>query len=634
VSESSGVCAATSSSAPFQRASCAAALYDACIVTSNDASAGSSTRSRQCKWCRFPSRSRAVHCPLSTAMVTVPCPLGASTSRVKCAEIVDDSLNIRNPNTASGRDPAVRTSAACVAIQAHANATQSASRRPRDGGGIEGARMAREGRAKPGDVETKFALFTRTCHDRCVVRVCFILAGTLLLSAQTACGDSVPSHARLPAASDTTNAAHPAGPGAPPSDVATVEESTRAPVVAAVTRVDDGRGVIASLENAPALKHFYDALERIDAGQSHDDAVILQFGDSHTAADYETGPLRRALQARFGDGGRGFVAIGNPWKHYVQEGARNGNTSDWSGERGKPTKHGFVGDGMYGLDGFSIHASRPGARAWGEYASKATRLELAYLAQPHGGAFDVMVDGARAAHISSRAASPTSAWRAFDVSEGPHRVEVVASGDGDVRLFGTILDRDQVGITLDALGINGARVTNALTWDEGHMAEQIRHRDPDLVVFAYGTNESGDTDVPIETYERQLVDLLGRVARAAPSASCLLLGPPDRAVHTRDGWATVARLLDIVATQRRVASAAGCAFFDQLEAMGGPGTIAQWADEAQPRANRDRVHLTREGYAQLAGALSTELIRGYEDWRSQQGAAPAGSSVAISETSF
>jgi lysophospholipase L1-like esterase len=84
----------------------------------------------------------------------------------------------------------------------------------------------------------------------------------------------------------------------------------------------------------------------------------------------------------------------------------------------------------------------------------------------------------------------------------------------------------------------------------------------------------------------------------------------------------VPRLLDIIATQRRVAQAAGCAFFDQLEAMGGPGTISQWADESQPRAQRDRVHLTREGYAQLASAVAADLIHGYGAWRIETGLAP------------
>jgi lysophospholipase L1-like esterase len=441
-----------------------------------------------------------------------------------------------------------------------------------------------------------------------------------------ACGDASP--VRRPASGgDLAMAPH--------LDRPATEAAVEAPAVSLPVQVTSATATSAlpqlrgptTLENAQALSHFFDALARLESGSSHDDVTVLHFGDSHTAADFETGPIRRALQARFGDGGRGFVAIGEPWKRYVQEGLRNGITRDWKSERGKPKRRGFEGDGMYGLDGVSLVTTRSGARAWGDYTAKSSRVEVSFLERPRGGSFDVAIDGAKIARVSTRASAARSGFKAFPVSEGPHRVEVVANGDGEVRLFGVDLGRDAVGVTYDALGINGARITNALTWDEAHMAEQIRHRAPSLVVLAYGTNESGDTDVPIDTYERQLVELLGRMERAAPSASCLLLGPPDRAVFMGDGWMTSPRLVQIDEAQRRVAQAAGCAYFSQLDAMGGPGSIAQWADEPQPRAARDRVHLSREGYSQLAAAFSTELLRTYDAWRAN--APPPEESPAV-----
>ena len=40
------------------------------------------------------------------------------------------------------------------------------------------------------------------------------------------------------------------------------------------------------------------------------------YGDSNLTADYLTGRLRRQLQARFGDGGHGYVALSRPWEWY------------------------------------------------------------------------------------------------------------------------------------------------------------------------------------------------------------------------------------------------------------------------------------------------------------------------------
>jgi hypothetical protein len=71
-----------------------------------------------------------------------------------------------------------------------------------------------------------------------------------------------------------------------------------------------------------------------------------------------------------------------------------------------------------------------------------------------------------------------------------------------------------------------------------------------------------------------------------------------------------------------VAEAAGCGFYDQIDAMGGPGSIVAWAAEPEPRAGRDRIHLTRTGYAQLATTFAGDLMRAYDEWRAEKGLPP------------
>lgn len=383
-----------------------------------------------------------------------------------------------------------------------------------------------------------------------------------------------------------------------------------------------GRASSGSLENAGAMKHFFEALAQLDDGGGQHDVRVVQFGDSHTAADLESGVVRRALQTRFGDGGRGFVEVGRPWKTYWQEGIKSpGMSKEWAPERGKLDHGKFVGDGCYGLGGVCLVTSKKGARAWTDVTAPTSHVELSYMEQAQGGTFELLVDGTVALKVSTKGKASASAWKGVDVPEGPHHFEVQALGDGDVRFFGMTLDRGALGLTWDALGINGARVSTALSWNEDHMNEQLAHRAPDLVVVAYGTNESAD-DGAVDVAERQLVDLLGRVARAVPAASCLILGPPDRAVETGGGWMTSPKLEQIVDMERQVARAAGCAFFDQLAAMGGPGTMAAWADETPPRGQKDHVHLTREGYAFVGQAMADDVVRAYGEWRAEQGLPP------------
>jgi hypothetical protein len=56
--------------------------------------------------------------------------------------------------------------------------------------------------------------------------------------------------------------------------------------------------------------------------------------------------------------------------------------------------------------------------------------------------------------------------------------------------------------------------------------------------------------------------------------------------------------------------------------MGGEGTVAGWAQEDPPRAQKDRVHLTREGYAQLGSSFASDMMRAYTGWRREQGLPP------------
>ncbi len=376
------------------------------------------------------------------------------------------------------------------------------------------------------------------------------------------------------------------------------------------------------IDNPAALKRFFAALAKLDDGSSAEDVRVVQFGDSHTAADLESGMVRRTLQTRFGDGGRGFVELGRPWKTYIQDGLRApGMSKEWAPEHGKLEHGKFVGDGCYGLGGVCLLAAKKGARAWADVAVPASRIEVDYWEQPTGGSFELLVDGAVVTKVSTKGKATVSAFKAVDVPDAPHHVEVRTVGDGEVRFFGVALDRAQLGLTWDALGINGARASTTLQWSEPHFKEQLGHRSPHLVVFAYGTNESAD-DQPVEALERQLVDALGRVARAVPTASCLILGPPDRAIESNGGWVTAPKLENIIDMERNVARAAGCAFYDQLKAMGGPGTIALWSDETPPRAQKDRVHYTRDSYVAMGTTFANDVLRTYATWRAEQGLPP------------
>ncbi len=162
---------------------------------------------------------------------------------------------------------------------------------------------------------------------------------------------------------------------------------------------------------------------------------------------------------------------------------------------------------------------------------------------------------------------------------------------------------------VDTLAVDGARAATVLRWEEPVMLAQLRRLDPDLVIVAFGSNDLGGKAATWRRWVTNSYDqLLQRVQRATPRAACLVLGPLDQARRRDAGWVTPRRLAAVEAIQRRLARQRGCAFWSQRAAMGGPGSIMDWARREPPLARRDHLHLTARGYRLMAERLHGALM--------------------------
>ncbi len=231
--------------------------------------------------------------------------------------------------------------------------------------------------------------FEAACHDRLAVRWCRPLP---LVAVLLGCGEGPPTPPREPpsagiaVAPSVGRAETSAEPSALPVVLSAAAEPIRAETPLSTAPVGH-------LEGPQRLTRLFEALARLDDGHAHDDVRILQYGDSHTASDLGVGVFRRALQGRFGDGGRGFVSIGKPWKTYVQDGVHGGMTKDFEPTKVKYRKGSFSGvDGCYGLLGVGVASSKAGARAWTSVVARSSRIEIGYGQDPRGGSFEVFSD--------------------------------------------------------------------------------------------------------------------------------------------------------------------------------------------------------------------------------------------------
>ena len=411
----------------------------------------------------------------------------------------------------------------------------------------------------------------------------------------------------------------------PPSSAAATTHEPRAPRYA--PRPEDAAiEPELPLEHPDALAYFFDQLAKLDEGDRDpgDDKVrIFHVGDSTNGLDHFPNAIREPLQARFGDGGPGFVLLSRYNASYRIEGVRH-YASGW--------RHCYIAykcrpDGHYGLGGVDFIGS-PGAQTLlkppkrprepgAEVADRIDHAELWYAAFPRGGRLEVRVGGARQV-IDTQSDTLEDRWLTVDAQgEGPHVVGVRAAGGGRVRAYGIALEREGSGIVYDSTALVGAYTRRLQAYDAAHVAAQVEHRDPDLLVFTLGGNDlrrvaTGGLTTP--KFAEEYGKTIRRMRAGKPSASCLVTSVVD---HARSGKTQVQprHVQALVEGQRRAATENGCAFFDTWQYMGGPGSIRAWLANQPRLASPDLKHLNHRGARKVGTAVYEALIAAYVSHR-------------------
>ena len=365
-------------------------------------------------------------------------------------------------------------------------------------------------------------------------------------------------------------------------------------------------------EGGRALRGFFHALTATAQKAPHAVTRIAHFGDSIVVSDLVSGTLRRKFQAEFGDAGHGFMLIANAWPAYFHNDVSRFATAGWRVSR---IVGPYADDGLYGLGGVSFKADRNtvarfGTAKSGEFGQSVGRFVLDYLEDPSGGTLQVSVDGLPQATLDTRGARKKSAFFTLDVPDGAHEFEIYTKS-GVTRAFGVVLERDRPGVVVDALGVQGARIRFLDKEDDAHWAEQLAWRKPDLLIYEFGANESGDGFLYSMTdYQRTMKDVLLQGQRALPESSCLVIGAMDRAAKVGDEIVSLRVIPAIVEEQRRVAAQLGCAFFDTYTAMGGAHSMPTWVRRGLGQA--DLTHPTAIGAEVLGNWVFRGLMKAYK----------------------
>ncbi|MDR2853222.1 MAG: hypothetical protein LBV61_09260 [Burkholderiaceae bacterium] len=184
---------------------------------------------------------------------------------------------------------------------------------------------------------------------------------------------------------------------------------------------------------------------------------------------------------------------------------------------------------------------------------------------------------------------------------------------GRFTLYGFILDdTNPPALSFDVFGIPSATVRGWANADPAYIQQALHGVSYDGVILEYGTNEGNTLSFDHDKYVALLTQALTNMRQIFPSASCVLVGPPDRGVLEEHG--SRGDLLgfsrthqQIAATQREIGKRFGCVAWNWQDLMGGPGGSYGWFYAAPSLMGHDLTHLSPAGYKQTGQALAHSL---------------------------
>lgn len=364
--------------------------------------------------------------------------------------------------------------------------------------------------------------------------------------------------------------------------------------------------------------------------------TILQLGDSHTAADFMTGELRRLLQAKYGDGGAGYLIAGRPHIGVRSSAFRVNASEGWTYEALQRSAE----NSKFWLSGFNAIAKEDGETLnfRSETPSKFDRIEIQALRQPKGGTIEIKIDGV----VQSEVALAGDIREPVVIQMVPERtgpeqlreISIATKGEGIVNLASVAIFNRQAGISYNSVGFPGATVDILNKFDEVIFENELRRLNPQIIVLAFGTNEGFNDALEIERYRESYERAIGKIRRALPHVTIVMMAPPDgaRGPKKQDGadekneknakkpakaakqegpcgdWKTPANLNKVRDVQEQIAKRLNLVYWNWASIMPAECGADRWANASPPLVAKDRVHFTMEGYRQTAAQFLKVLL--------------------------
>ena len=336
---------------------------------------------------------------------------------------------------------------------------------------------------------------------------------------------------------------------------------------------------------------------------------IVHAGDSHLQADIMTGEIRRRMQGKHGDAGRGLIVpfklagTNEPLDYRFAINRRF--TSSKVMKRPWKTEMDFSGVGLSP----SVHS-----------------FELTFDTEPRGESLFMF---ARIYHAGELAITDVTDRDGRKIgftldrqNEDPYTdifldrsvscANVSCYAPSTVTLHGVMLSKERNGLFYHVIGNNGACYStyNAVPG----FGRDVETLYPDLIIVSLGTNEAFGK-FNSEDFYASIDKFVSELRFNSPDAKILLTTPKECQRRVRKGRGrsrtTTYQIVENCRLVRdvivRYARDHSVALYDWFEVSGGEGISSEWVSNSL--LSRDRVHNTETGYLLAADLFHSALER-------------------------
>jgi lysophospholipase L1-like esterase len=371
---------------------------------------------------------------------------------------------------------------------------------------------------------------------------------------------------------------------------------------------------------------------------------ILHIGDSHTSADFFTGEIRRLLQARYGQGGTGYMTAGHPHIGVRSSTVKIAASSGWSY---RSLQRPDASSDKFWLSGYDSVATAPGQTMSfiPDRPISFDLIEIEAVRQPGGGSVDISVNGSLQTHsdLASDHVEPVVIRISPDAMQTAlHEISVTTTAPGEVIIASVSVYKDR-GLTYNSVGYVGATIGVLNKLSDETLASDLKRINPQIVVLSFGTNEAANEKLDLGDYSKSYEKTVKRIKGSLPSAIIVVVSPPDfnefsaacskdkrgpapchqmqeswnvaatesipvRSNKLQCSWATPAKLAQVRDVQHDIATRYGAIYWNWGSIMPGECGAHQWFSMSPPLMSRDHIHFTAEGYKRSAEQFIKTLV--------------------------